>query len=430
MILDELFFKLGVKADTSKLKDFAKKLNDVTKNGAGAAKEIDKTARSTQKLGSAAHRSGGRIVNIFKRIKNAALGVVGAVAGFAGGFFGLSQVADIEELIKSKERLYGITQKEVVQAGEYKKSMERTSSILQSLRVRVGLGLLPVLHRLVDTFNNLALQNDGRVVNGLTHLFKIIAKGVEYIMYFAEAADKVISSTIGWKNALLILAGIFAYVNRAMLLAFATNPITWVVAAIVGLILLIDDFLTFLDGGKSAFPEFWGGLIEWANKAWEIIKTIYDAWNDKSSSLSEKLLVIFGGVITLIKDLFMGALEFVLGLFDISFDGIAAWVDDVKAYFSSIQEAIVRPFREAFNWIENAYNKSIGAIIGKISTVGSYFGFNTPAPQQASPSVTNNTSVNASVSVSSPDPVLAGQKVVEELSNKRAIQNMQGGVAY
>ncbi|MBF6986072.1 hypothetical protein [Pasteurella multocida] len=47
--------------------------------------------------------------------------------------------------------------------------------------------------------------------------------------------------------------------------------------AITGVILLVDDFLTYLRGGESAFAEFWQPLIEWANLAYEKIM-LFSQW--------------------------------------------------------------------------------------------------------------------------------------------------------
>ncbi|WP_230577704.1 hypothetical protein [Xylella fastidiosa] len=49
--------------------------------------------------------------------------------------------------------------------------------------------------------------------------------------------------------------------------AFALNPLTWLIAGIVALVALVDDFITYLDGGESLLGAFWGPLIAYAKRA-------------------------------------------------------------------------------------------------------------------------------------------------------------------
>ncbi len=48
--------------------------------------------------------------------------------------------------------------------------------------------------------------------------------------------------------------------------AFALNPVTWLIAGIVALVALVDDFITYLDGGESLLGAFWGPLITYAKR--------------------------------------------------------------------------------------------------------------------------------------------------------------------
>ncbi len=56
----------------------------------------------------------------------------------------------------------------------------------------------------------------------------------------------------------MVLVGVLAVVKRATIAAFIANPVTWVIAAIAGLLLLLDDLMVYLDGGDAQFGEFWG----------------------------------------------------------------------------------------------------------------------------------------------------------------------------
>lgn len=84
---------------------------------------------------------------------------------------------------------------------------------------------------------------------------------------------------------LLIVAGI---VSTALIPAFArwaatmlANPITWIILAIGALALIIDDLVTYIQGGESAFADFWSQfgtgqeISEKLAKAWEWLKNVF-----------------------------------------------------------------------------------------------------------------------------------------------------------
>lgn len=57
------------------------------------------------------------------------------------------------------------------------------------------------------------------------------------------------------------------------------NPLTWIIALLAGLALVIDDLLVYMEGGESQLKDFWAlfgtgaELSEKLGKAWEWIKT-------------------------------------------------------------------------------------------------------------------------------------------------------------
>ena len=61
-------------------------------------------------------------------------------------------------------------------------------------------------------------------------------------------------------------------------IAMLTNPLTWIIALLGVLILIIDDLVTYLRGGDSALGAFWGPLIEYTKIAWEWLTKLYDAF--------------------------------------------------------------------------------------------------------------------------------------------------------
>ena len=201
--------------------------------------------------------------------------LIGAAATAASGLIAnylTVPLQNIEELAKKKDRLFNITQAEIIQAKEYQDQLQKTKTAVQSIVTQTAIKLIPVVNQSLKGFNNFLRANKALVVEGLTNVFKWVLKLGQVFTNTFRFLNKVISSTIGWKAALLILVGVLAVVKRAMLAAFLTNPIGWVIMLIGGLILLIDDLMTYLDGGESLLGDYWKPFIEWGKKPLRYIK--------------------------------------------------------------------------------------------------------------------------------------------------------------
>ena len=451
MTIDELLFKLGIEADTSKLKEFAGMLAKVENSNAegvidavsgaaaslgiyadAASDKVESLNNELDKAGAAAKKSGdisvkaadntgkafGKAKSEITKFRGVFMFFIGAAAAMSIGVVrGLNgMLAKVDEYAKSKNKLYDITKGEVKQAKEYTKGIERTGQLMDSLKARVALGLLPTLGSLSQGFNDLLINNKELISEGLTAFFKTIVTIVRVVFNFIGAINNVIKNTIGWKVALLALVVVLGIVKKATLLAFATNPLTWIILGIVAVIAILDDLIHYLNGGKSAFGAFWGPAIKWAKAAWKI----------------------FGDTMAAIA-----------GFFDDLAGTVNRWFDDLGEVFGKVYDIIVSPFKAAFDFVMNLFKKTIGAISGGISGIGKLLGFDVGgasgagAANPASAAVgaqTNNSQtvshrggdVRADITVISPDPSQAGNKVKDALAPAyaRANQNMQGSRAY
>lgn len=265
MNIGEFLIALGVKADTDKLKDFDKGLEDV--------------ADSAEKTESSLLRAYDATDGFVSAIEGA-LGVIGFFTGILGGALGMfhSTITELETLIDENKLLTKVTKEQIDQSRKYTDSVDNLGKRWNSLRVELAMGFLPTLQRLVNWLDNVLKANKDLIVNGITVFLNTISRVVEAIANTVRFIDMIVDRTLGWKNTLLILVGVLAFVKRAMIAAFITNPITWIVAAIAGLILLIDDFMTYLDGGDSLFAEYWGGLLKWIESVKEPLIAFKDAF--------------------------------------------------------------------------------------------------------------------------------------------------------
>jgi similar to bacteriophage protein. putative transmembrane protein len=409
--------------------------------------------------------------------------LIGAVATAASGLIAnylTVPLQNIEELAKKKDRLFNITQAEIDQAKEYQDQLQKTKTAVQSIVTQTAIKLIPVVNQSLKGFNNFLRANKALVVEGLTNVFKWILKLGQVFTNTFRFLNKVISSTIGWKAALLILVGVLAVVKRAMLAAFLTNPIGWVILLIGGLILLIDDLMTYLDGGESLLGDYWKPFIEWGKKAIAWFKSVKPTI-ERVFNGAVKTIVGFGqaviGILTSIGALFTlrladleealrfwcdGGEKMIEGLcniFGTSWSEVTekvkktifAWIDDIKAGFENLGKVIMKPFELAFKWIKDQYNKYIAPIVDTVKNfdIGqtakdmwegtkNLFGFSndTPKAALATQYVDNNRSVQynggtatTTININTNNPQMANQIINNRQKNDLAFTqaNLRGG---
>ena len=146
-------------------------------------------------------------------------------------------------------------------------SLRRTIIINQGALVRFGAAVLQPLALLLSGF----AEAVGVVSNALTVLTGVFdALG---------PVSQTVVQTLLWGAAAYALA--LHKVTLAQIAAAATNPFVLIGAAIVGVMLLLDDFATAMRGGKTYFDwtpaiKVFKSLGEWGTKIEEWIKALPD----------------------------------------------------------------------------------------------------------------------------------------------------------
>ncbi|WP_052116691.1 phage tail protein [Morganella morganii] len=397
MEIEELLVAIGI--DTSqaaKIQEVVVALGAAAVTMANEANKIngnldtigESAAQGAEEAGKKAEEA-GRSMSKLKMIAVGVGAVIGFVSGKVLGFLD-SAIAGAKNLSKEKGLLFDISKQELQQADEYQEAMKKTGLSIESIKTKIALNLVPQLTAITQKFNDWLGANKELIAAGLTKVIQWGGKFFQVIINTGRAIGKVIDNTIGWKGALALLAGAFLYLNRAMLM----NPITWVVAGIVGLMLLLDDLMVYLDGGESLFGDFWGACIGWIKDviAWwnefyasnkEILDAVFAAW----SKGWEAIKTIFGGVFDYIKNL----MKLIVGIFTGDTDLIGeAWQgmsdaiekmwEGLKLYFSAVfdflgalwtgyskaaskaWDVVMRVVRRVFDWIKNGVKAAVNAV--------------------------------------------------------------------
>ena len=144
---------------------------------------------------------------------------------------------------------------------------------LQQFRTMIGLSLIPTMDRLIGSFKAWFRENRALVQDGLMKMFTVMG-------YVIQIGLNFVSFMGGWRNTILLLAAAWAVLNREMLIAAVewaiANAGLIAIAAVIGFVLLlIDDLVTYMQGGDSLFGAFWGPFLDYVQQAWAFLQQLW-----------------------------------------------------------------------------------------------------------------------------------------------------------
>nr|DAQ04728.1 MAG TPA: tail tape measure [Caudoviricetes sp.] len=256
---------------------------------------------------------------------------------------------------------------------------------------------------------------------------KVMRQASPAFKYFVEKLEKVSE----WMDAhsddivrfITVLAGVIATALTPALLKMAAallfNPITWIVAALVGLAMVIDDLIVWLQGGESALDSFWAqfgsreqvlakiqaaikltvatlesmweslkagvkAAVDWFGEFWSscngterVVNTLKDVFHSVVQTVKD-VIAIWDALVDSMKktrflddlaNAFDGALSFILGAFKLFFSALQAIFGLIKGLLTgdwgSFKEAVSKAVESA----EEAFSgllKIIGSVLNQL----------------------------------------------------------------
>ena len=281
-----------------------------------------------------------------------------------------------QDLALQKDALFDISEKELLQAEQYKSVMSKVGLAVDSIKTKLALGLAPAVTDLISVFSDWLITNKELIADGINIIVKVVSNIIQVIKHFCEFLDLVITDTIGWKNAIIAFIAIWALFNKAFLL----SPVGLVIGAITVLLLLIDDLMVYLKGGKSLLGSYWQPLIDGAKAlcehiklSFQFIKALWRGDSEAIKSISKKLIssliqmykVYINGIKTILSNL----LKYIFVFFGMSESKASKTVDRIGKIFSFIFDLITLPFRNLYKaicYIMDMLGLDIGDVINGI----------------------------------------------------------------
>lgn len=230
------------------------------------------------------------------------------------GTIGLLQMGKkgMQDLIRY-ERELGVFQKEdTVIAANYNDAMDRLTRSL-------NMTFLPVMRMFAPV---------------LTEAAKAMTSAFVFMQKHSLALEIALAS-IALVVTALVLPSLWS-----LFIAIMTNPITWIIAAIVGLILILEDLYVYAKGGKSQFESLWKTL----GTGEEVMAAIQGAWD----FLKIAAQIAWEVLKAILKGLWMilhSVLVLVAGL------GVAA-AQAFKAIGGFINDYFIKPLNNAWDTLK------------------------------------------------------------------------------
>lgn len=269
------------------------------------------------------------------------------------GTIGLLQMGKkgMQDLIRY-ERELGVFQKEdTVIAANYNDAMDRLTRSL-------NMTFLPVMRMFAPVLTEAA--------KAMTSAFVFMQKH--------SLALEIALAGIALVVTALVLPSLWS-----LFIAIMTNPITWIIAAIVGLILILEDLYVYAKGGKSQFEDLWKTL----GTGEEVMAALQGAWDFLKAAAQfawEILKFILKDLITR----FLYLLKFIAML------GVGA-MNVFKAIGGFINDYFITPLENAWNTLKKIIDNLPSLDGVKDFLGGRYEQFFTPiTPQLAGAGVGGN----------------------------------------
>ena len=331
--------------------------------------------------------------------------MIGALTG------GMQQLgAEFDALYKAA----GVDLNQAAEAsGAFNDALDRLRMTFDAVRTAVAVKFMPQIARGIDTVRQFLVQNLPKIIRAVEPIFSIILRIAEAFITLAgriaSGAAKIIGwfvklndATDGWAGYLLAAAAAWMFLN----LSFLKTPLGMLLSLAAVVALLIDDFLTFKEGGDSLID--WGsgfgivmqvvtsiltGLLAGilAVKGAMLAKAAVIAFVQGVMAAYTAIVAGFNAVMTIMRGIIVGAkvvmaafnavmlanpiglvIAAVAGLIAIGYLLIANW-DTVKAWFVGLFNWFAETFPGITGFVSDAFKGAADAAIGIFTGVKDWF---------------------------------------------------------
>lgn len=276
-----------------------------------------------------------------------------------------TDVSDLRDEFKSLYSNAGLdSQKAAEKSGKFMDALDRFNFVLATVGRSLAVNFMDRFTDALDSLRKLIVDNLPAIMRVLKPIITLVLNIADVFIALAYRAGQAISVVIGWvadivskMDGWVIAIGLVIAAWKYLNLAFLATPVGAVLGLVAAIGLLIDDFMTWQEGGESAVP--WG---DWADE----IQIVTDVFGVLKTVL-ENAFITFFGLVDAIVLLFSGDLTNAAMAFGIAFDAL---MDSFKTLFGPALDGIKEGFISTFDFIAEYVRGIIASITGFISGIG------------------------------------------------------------
>ncbi len=321
--------------------------------------EVDPS--SLAKFNKAITSATAKVTAMYAAVNIAAAGIFAGIAKISEGFEEMGYEYRLiapainkaiilrNELLKAYS-LAGVNIGKVIQQSvRFNMSLAKTGFAFKAIYASVASKFFPLLTKQMDLFRKQIYANMPRIQQALEKFVKFVFKAFEAVTILGARVWSILQrvfdffvkldkATDGWSTIVLGVLAAWKLLN----LSFLATPLGMLLAGLVALLALYDDFKTFQEGGES--------LFNWT----KALPTI-EAAKYALLAVKDVLLSVYGVVKNVISAF--------ISLFHLDFSGFA---DSMKAAFGSVIDLVKSLFNTFLGMIDIA--GSLGSAIAKLLT--------------------------------------------------------------
>lgn len=245
-------------------------------------------------------------------------------------------------LLTQRARDLGIvTTEQAEAAAAFQDSLGVAKFAVSALSQQIAINLAPSTQKITDGFTEFLVANKDLIKDGLQYLGEVITSTAGFI---GRMAPLVLALGAAFVVAQLATGGF------AAIMGFVLSPVVLITAAIVALLLIVDDLLTALDGGQSVIADFFMEFF-----GWDIVPVLQGIVDGFKAMFAQLL-----GLAQPFFDAFGQLFDAVILAFQGDWSGA---LDALLGAFNSAGEGIKNIFLGLFNFINAAFSQMLGAVI-------------------------------------------------------------------
>jgi phage-related protein len=316
-----------------------------------------------------------------------------------------TDVGALRDEFKSVYAAVGLDADEAAEkSSKFMDAVDKLGFVMAAVGKGIAVKFMSKFTGTLDTLRKMVVEMLPQIMRIVLPIISTVLTLADVFMTLAMRAGQAVSTIVGWvmdiisaTNDWVLILGAVAIAWRYLNLAFLATPIGMIISLAAAVALLVDDFMTWQEGGDSLIP--WG---EWEEQI-NIAKAIIGSLKDFLNSWFISLFAIVDAVVNLFRGDFQGALSSlqiafesffeafrnlfapIIAFVQEQFDAFVNYLVDVFEPFTPILMAfanllsfvflapinmIKEQFSAAFDWIMTIIDSVMGKINGAVSLAG------------------------------------------------------------